>query len=206
MIIYTAIFGNYDKPAPTFLHSGVTDWIMFTDDINIEAPGWTVFSVPKSSENNTLNSRYWKHHPPQGKSLWVDGQIEIIDNKMIDLAIKTLDNHDLGLWRHPSRQCLYKEAEACFRVGHGHSVLGQSNYYSRKYSLPPEGGLWVTGVMARNMTEDIKSFQKTWWNHIVAHSVRDQISLPIVIHEHNIVPFDFPGSMYDFDLVKINYH
>jgi hypothetical protein len=206
MIIYTAIFGNYDKPTPTFSHPHVTDWIMFTDDINIDAPGWTVFLSPKIYENNTLNARYWKHNPPQGKSLWIDGQIEIIDNRMLDLALSTLEQEDFALWRHPWRDCLYDEAEACYRVGHGKVVLDQSDFYLKKYSLPKNNGLWVTGVMARNMSSRMRSFQEAWWNHILTHSVRDQISLPIALHENGIRPFDFPGNLYNFDLVKINYH
>jgi hypothetical protein len=125
---------------------------------------------------------------------------------MIDLAINSLEENDFCLWRHPWRDCMYQEAMECFYQGHGQIVIHQSDAYKKLYDLPKHSGLWVTSVLARNNTEKIQELQEKWWLHICNYSPRDQISLPVVLHDTNVRPFDFPGDLYDFDLVKINFH
>jgi len=61
-VIYTAIFGGYDKlPEPTFIPEG-WDFICFTDS-NIQSDIWTIKNVPAIYEDSTRNARKHKLLP-----------------------------------------------------------------------------------------------------------------------------------------------
>jgi hypothetical protein len=206
LIIYTAIFGDYDIPVPAFKSSLIEASILFTDNIKIHAPGWHVIHSPKISDNPIHNARYWKLHPPSGCSIWLDGQISLTNEILIVNSMKALEKYDIVLWRHPWRHCLYQEAQECYNLGYGQNVLDQANHYKNHYNFPENYGLWETGVLARRTTDNLLQMHELWWKHIRDYSYRDQVSFPLMLNLYNIVPFDLPDLMRDGKRVSLNMH
>lgn len=206
MIIYSAIFGDYDIIAPAYKSSLIEASILFTDNPKMHAPGWHVIHAPKIYSEPVYNSRYWKMHPPSGSSIWLDGQIRLSSDLLIVDAIRALEKYDIALWRHPIRSCLYDEAHECFDLGYGQKVLDQAAFYKNQYEFPVGYGLWETGVIARRMTDSMYKMCEDWWTHILSYSYRDQISLPVVLNQNNIVPFDLPDTMRDGKRVIMELH
>jgi hypothetical protein len=206
LILYTAIFGDYDIPLPAPKSSLIESCLLFTDNIKIHAPGWQVIRSPIISHDDVFNARYWKLHPPAGCSIWLDGQISLTSDQLIIEAMRALEKYDIALWRHHSRHCLYQEAKECFDLGHGQNVLDQAHHYKDDYNFPENYGLWETGVLIRRTTDNLLQMHELWWKHIRDYSYRDQISFPLMLNLYNIVPFDLPDLMRDGKRVSLGLH
>ena len=191
-VIYTAIFGGYDKlPEPTFLPEG-WDFICFTDT-DIISEHWTINKVPAIYEDSTRNARKYKLLPhrwfPQYEySLWVDGNIIIRDN-INELIQKYLSDSNLAVHDHNQnvldpRNCVYDEANTIFYFGKKNGnykddpqiIHKQIQGYADE-GYPQKNSLAVTMQLLRRHNEsDCIETMEQWWQEIKYNSKRDQLS------------------------------
>ena len=191
-VIYTAIFGGYDKlPDPTFIPVG-WDFICFTDS-DIQSDVWTIKKVPAIYEDSTRNARKYKvlpHRwfPGYEYSLWVDGNI-IIQSDVNELIDHYLNNVNLAVHDHNQnvldpRSCVYKEAETIFYFGKKNGnykddpevIHKQIQGYADE-GYPKDNSLAVTmQVIRRHNEPDCIKTMETWWQEIKYNSKRDQLS------------------------------
>lgn len=205
MIIYSALFGRYDRPYPAFKHKGVS-WVLFTDTPEVEAPGWTIHGITPRFDNPRTESKYWKTHPPSGLSIYIDCHVEIHDGRFIEMAAKCLEKGELCLWPHTERDCIYDEARACFKQKLDKNAFKQVKHYKKTIDHPRHGGLWMGGIIARKSTVNVGRFNNVWWSHILRFPERDQISLPVAISEAKIKVTPFDGTVADNIYVGIGDH
>jgi len=125
----TAIYGNYEFSCKPFVKQTIdTDFICFTDNINIISNGWTIDNRPyhminKSSldnntytnsltnNNHTFNiSKYYKQAfkniPILNKYdviVWLDGTIEIIYDKTSEYILSKIYEEKIIGWNHEWR-------------------------------------------------------------------------------------------------------
>jgi hypothetical protein len=118
--------------------------------------------------------------PDFDRWLWIDGCLQV----RADPRRLVLDCSDspLAVFRHPHRNCLYKEAEACkkFRKDSPDLLRQQIEAYRFK-GYPPSNGLAETACVLRRRTPEIVQFNDAWWNELRTHSVRDQVSFPFAV-------------------------
>ena len=191
-VIYTAIFGGYDKlPDPTFLPEG-WDFICFTDS-DIKSDVWTIKNVPAIYEDSTRNARKYKllpHRwfPDYDYSLWVDGNI-IIQSDVNELIEHYLQDVNLAVHDHNQnvldpRDCVYKEADTIFYFGKKNGnykddpevIHKQVQGYANE-GYPKDNSLAVTmQVLRRHNESDCIKTMETWWQEIKYKSKRDQLS------------------------------
>ena len=191
-VIYTAIFGGYDKlPEPTFIPEG-WDFICFTDS-NIQSDIWTIKNVPAIYEDSTRNARKHKllpHRlfPNYDYSLWVDGNI-IIQSDVNELIEQYLQDANLAVHDHNQnvldpRNCVYKEADTIFYFGKKNGnykddpkvIHKQVQGYADE-GYPQDNTLAVTmQVLRRHNEPDCIKTMETWWQEIKYKSKRDQLS------------------------------
>ena len=191
-VIYTAIFGGYDKlPDPTFIPEG-WDFICFTDS-DIESKVWTIKKVPAIYEDPTRNARKYKllpHRwfPTYEYSLWVDGNI-IIQSDVNELINQYLEDVNLAVHDHNQnildpRDCVYKEADTIFYFGKKNGnykddpkvIHNQVQGYADE-GYPRGNSLAVTmQVLRRHNASDCIKTMETWWQEIKYKSKRDQLS------------------------------
>ena len=124
-VVYTAITPGYDalKSLPS-RWGGAADFVAFADGAR-PAPGWELRPLYRRFRDPCRNAKVHKLLPheyfPQAEySLWIDGSIVIISTLPLEQWADTyLREHDLAVFQHPNRTCLYDEALYCL-----HKQLG----------------------------------------------------------------------------------
>lgn len=113
-------------------------------------------------------------------TVWVDGNVSLKTDagKLIEL----LGDADMALFKHPYRDCLYKEYE------HARERVSKDQYESideqvKKYrdeGMPEKFGLAECGMIIRKEGPIVEEFNNRWWAEICRYSHRDQMSFPYV--------------------------
>lgn len=191
-VVYTAIFGGYDPLRPLLPHVAdcETQFVCFTDDSRLSAPGWETITLPMSDPIEPPwrtakrvkilgHERLWDF----SQSVWLDGSIAILKPPQ---EIFQLFSQELGLFWH-SRGCVYREAAACIsrRKDHPDRIRRQIERY-RDQGHPARWGLWMGGFLFRRHSQAILEFNQRWWDEVAGSSCRDQLSLPYVLRTSTI--------------------
>ena len=189
-VVYTAIADRYDdlKPLPSRVRSSVI-CIAFLDDATrdrISDPGgWIIKSLVAPDPTPLYRAKRFKVladqvlPPGTEESLWVDGSIRISEELDIVREFEDcLSFHDLALFRHPRRECIYDEADVCVRLGLDEpSVIARQIAGYRRAGYPESNGLAMAGIIFRRHSPRIGEFNAMWWSEIMEGSSRDQLSL-----------------------------
>jgi hypothetical protein len=209
--LYTAVYGRSDwiKPAPK-----VPDDVqcLFYTDTDEQASaalqqGWQPVIVPhyvatlKGDPRITapmLAHKWWKTHPElacptSDVSLWIDGSMEVKVGDYVERCLDALGAADWACVPHPSRDCIYPEAEYSATLTwryDGPSILAQANFYRQFH--PPGWGLIATGANVRRHTPEVIDLCHRWWEENINWSHQDQISLPVLLRlAEGKVPFNY---------------
>lgn len=195
--LYTAIYGESDWPKP-IPDLGV-ETVMYTDSERTaeqaQAAGWSVWIIPHYITTlrgdpkivaPMLAHKYWKCHPAVALpdcdvSLWIDGSMEITRLDYVDLCVAALGEDDWACVAHPTRNCIYPEAEYSATLTwkyDGPSILAQAQFYGQFH--PPNTGLQATGANARRHTPEVLELSALWWQECLNWSHQDQVSLPVL--------------------------
>ena len=197
--IYTCIVGPYDMPKTPLLHYSNCKYILFTDQINVEAPGWEVRPLPAqvlAQANPTAKNRYLKFHPHEffdtDYSIYIDGNVRPLtswEGMLPPAGSKT----GLAMFTHPYRDCIYTEAKACLALGKGNpeKLKAQIVRYQQE-KFPAHYGLnEATLIVADLRNSKSKEILTAWWNEFLnSASNRDQIALPYVLWKMGLKPAD----------------
>lgn len=174
--LWTSGFGHIESRVPVTMLQG-------TGKSSPVIPTWEQVIVP-SMRKVRKHARYFKtmvHEvlPDADVSVWVDANLRLLAPPKI--ALKWLQHRDLAAFRHPDRECLFREAEFCLAVKKGTTgkIRRQIEVY-KQFRMPLNYGLASTRCVVRRHTKAQKKVNEAWWKEIQTYSVRDQISLPFV--------------------------
>jgi hypothetical protein len=132
-------------------------------------------------------------YDPQEWSVYVDADIFIPEQKLID-EVKA-SGKDIGVFKHPERDCVYKEADEILARGKDTRENLKSHIeHLKSIGWPEHAGLAACGVIVRHHTEEIKRLNEKWWIEICTHSKRDQLSFPYIFRDVHY----FEGNIYDY--------
>lgn len=185
-IVYTSIFDNYDelkpvKPAPGW------KYICFTNT-DMKADGWEVVKVDKEFRiNRKIKLMPHKYLPPHDISIYRDGNIELADS-----PDKIIEGKNYCVMIHPDRNNLQDELKACIRLKKGNEeqmTKQVEQYLSEGY---PGQGLTSNGVIIRKNSEQNNAINEAWWNEVLNHSGRDQLSFGYVCWKNKLNYETFP--------------
>jgi hypothetical protein len=184
--VYTAIAGDYDcLKVPTRFDENC-DYYCFTDrDISWQNV-WTRRGFTWRHEDPVRVARQVKHlphdyFPDHEWSLWIDANLQL-NCLPQDLMPSSPDSWDLAVWRHPYRDCLYAEAEACVREDKDDAatIHAQADRY-RAQGFPEHAGLMENNVLVRRHNAPAMiELAQAWWQEIARGSRRDQLSFPFI--------------------------
>lgn len=191
LVVYTALFGDYDVlNEPAEKYEGC-DFICFTDQKNIISDIWEIHLIEECDLPANLMNRKYKILPHQflpsyKYSLYVDSNISIIKNPL-DLKNKYLLDSDLALVlpKHFSRNCIYDEAFVLLRSGRtiAHKVFSQMiNYRYNGYTCQTKMG--ENNILLRKHRQT-SSIMDLWWSEILKETQRDQLSLAYILWKTN---------------------
>ena len=190
--LYSAIYGGYDLPKVIPASLGVPAY-MFTnnsDTANLaKERGWRVKFVDlDTSWSPMMKHKWWKIHPEKALpdydvSMWIDGSMTVIVDDYVDRCVNALDNDDMVMVPHPSRNCIYDEAAYSATLTwryDAQAITAQAAYY-RTIGHPTQWGLFATGANVRRHNDAIRDLGRHWWWENTQRSHQDQISLPVLV-------------------------
>ena len=185
-VIYTCITGSYEKIVdPTYIQPDF-DYICFTDNPNQISKVWKFREIPeelqkysKVKQQRLIKICPHKYLSEYDESLWLDGSIDILAdmNKFISNYCN-IQNKSVYIRRHPTRRCIYVEANTCIAMKKDTSI--NINPQIKKYkeeNFPVNFGLVETGYIYRKHHDPycIK-LMNLWANELINGSHRDQLS------------------------------
>lgn len=203
-LIYTSVFGDYDRILPPVRREDGIDYVAVTDRQALSVPGWTSMAVdPTEIGGPRLANRHFKmlaHEifPGYDASIYLDGNIRVLGNMSEFFARIEGSDAALGLYRHPSRSTVREEVEQCIRrrqVTDASAAFAELKDY-RDQGFPDEaGGLIEASILLRNHRHPrLKGAMEEWWRLFRAHQSRDQFSLPFVLWRTGIPTVLFDDS------------
>lgn len=181
-VVYTALFGAYDRLASPPKKNRNCDYICFTDQANV-APGWKVIKVESGNESPTIMNRKFKILPHKylsqySSSLYVDSNIKICKDPSVIIE-KYLAYCHLACPKHFERDCTFLEINECVRLGKISQHEGE--VIEEKYktdNFPKKYGLAENNIIIRKHNDQkLIELMEHWWESFLAGPKRDQLSL-----------------------------
>jgi hypothetical protein len=178
IVVYTALFGNYDTLQPVSPRPGVR-FVAFTDQPD-DIAGWECLRPRLTEETNQLENRKYKTRPhllfPHAEwTIYIDANLRLT---VPPTAIIRECCDGLNVFLHNVRQCAYSEAEV-IRKQVSSAVLDRQLGRYRDSGFPVKYGLFWGGLVVRS--DAANSFNEYWWREVQAGVSRDQVSLPYTV-------------------------
>jgi len=199
-VLYTAIFGDRDDLKPIKREKGI-DYVVFTHNPELKSNDFTVVVCPLIDIDPCRNARFYKVNSDfvlkdYEYSAWIDANISWYGSNLGALFDKYLKYHDIAIHSHPKRNCIYDEAEKCIESERDRKelILAQMEKYKAEY-YPANYGLVSSSIVFRRHTRAATHFNHQWWNEVLNHSRRDQLSFNYVAWKLGIEYFTIPGHV-----------
>jgi hypothetical protein len=207
-VVYSAVVGGYDQIRPAITWEPDLDYVVFTDDQTPEAPApWMRRPLPKQLGNPRLTARYIKVHPHEvvpeyDVSMWVDSSFAVC--AYAHRVESFVDSHQLALFAHPDRTCVFDELEAieALRLEED-AAVENARRILELHGVSRNGGLSATGILIRRHHDQrvVKAMSR-WWKCIAEVSGRDQLSIDLVLGLEGVPPCRIPGSVWHNELAQ----
>jgi hypothetical protein len=180
MIVYTVIFNDYDRLQQP-RHIEGARFVCFTDRVPANPGAWEVQIIDRAALNPFAQRAFkilsHRVFPDSEVTLYLDGTFELTADPL-EIAGELLARHDMALFRHPQRQGVYAELEACADLGKEEpEIVAHVADRYRLEGMPDDGYLHAAGFILRRHTEQVASFNEMWFDELRATSVRDQPAL-----------------------------
>jgi hypothetical protein len=183
IVVYTCISGGYDKLKEVFKKESNISYICFTDDNEITSDTWDIRKIPEFLNylEPTKRARCLKILPhlflnDYDVSVWVDGAIEVLGNinELVSLKLK----NNFAIPKHPDRLCVYDEGLKVVEMNKDKKEIVNNQLHIYKgMNYPEKFGLVQSNVIIRNHNEEeVIKLCELWWNELLRHSKRDQLS------------------------------
>jgi hypothetical protein len=184
--VFTSIIGKKDNLIDDQVTKGA-NFIAFT---NQKSKTWKTVKPYDKFKDDRRNSRIYKIMPHMffntEFSLWIDGNVKlkVPAQQIVDTFLK---DKDIALWKHQNRDCVYAEAEACYKFNKDTpEALGEHIREYKKRGIPAHNGLYAATVIIRRHTKRINELNEKWWAEYSRYSKRDQISFPVAFPANEV--------------------
>jgi hypothetical protein len=236
----TAIYGSYESSCKKYIKQTInSDFICFTDNKNIKSNGWTIDITPYhylnkskldndsfvnsiSNNKHTFNiAKYYKQafrNIPILKKydviVWLDGTIEITNNKTSEWILNNIYNYKVIGWIHGYSKCLEDEVNSSNFLRYNSMYWNSqqqpiqnvnkqyAEYLKEGYDINyfstidnREGyGIWITCFVAFLNNDEVNKFLDLWYLQTLKYSTQDQVSFPFVVQKSNLIPYTLPDN------------
>lgn len=197
IVIYTAIFGNYDIPQEPVIVPDNCEFVLISDQKIADNSAWKRLDPNKVIPNymeltNAERNRFCKMFPHKifqdiRYTIYIDGNIKVVSD------LTEFVNHDfrhgMQFHKHKSRNCVYEEMEACriLKKAQKSAIESYSRVLQRR-GFPAQYGMAECNVIVRDSSVNkMKIIMEMWWNEFRNNEVkRDQLSLPYLLWQNGI--------------------
>lgn len=202
-LIYTAVFGGYDRVYPPVKPEPGVDYVIVTEDAAVQVPGWRTlradinsFATPKAAN---LYHRALIHRmlPGYDASLYIDGNIRLLGPTSPLFEALKESGAALMLFAHPLRHTVSEELEAVIAAGKvADADRGRQEVESYlNNGFPDNIGLGETTIILKNHRHPKLDDAMSLWSELFQqHLSRDQLSLPYVVWKSNLDVAWIPGT------------
>ena len=217
IVVYTAVLNDHDDLRGTLnmnahgaghFNDRFVRYVRFVD-CPMRRPnfqGWENIVLPPSDhprraakEMKILPHRFF---PDADFSLWMDGSFSL-NYAPAWLIEQGLQDADIALYPHPYRfETIYDEAQAVIDCGLDDPAIVRAQVQRyRELGFPKTGPLYFGGVILRRHSPAMTEFNEAWWHEIQTGSIRDQLSLPVLLWQRPhlkvrlMEPEDMPTSI-----------
>lgn len=188
LLVYTAVFGGYDRVFPPVVPEAALDYVLVTDDPALKPAGWRVLLVDPavygSSKAANLHFKALMHRelPGYDASLYVDGNVRLLGRTSEVFAKFLATGAALGVFRHPSRDRVADEVESCINGRKGDPATLRAEYaaYREEGFADDQGLIEATIILKNHNAPDMDPAMGLWRDLFSRFRTRDQLSLPVV--------------------------
>lgn len=194
-VIYCAITGSYDSILQPRVVAPGWDYVMFVEKgasavaeasaQGVEKVGvWEIRHVDQDHGGSIATSRYYKLNPQAVLPeydwwLWIDGNIEILDDTLYRCAEKAIESGGVyfGL-PHPFRDDTADEILQIhrMRIISYSKALRMIDFLYKEEGFPRHYGLLENNIILRRNCPIIVSFNTLWWEMFKKFPPRDQFT------------------------------
>jgi hypothetical protein len=204
IVVYTCVFGSYDRVFPPVRPEHGVDYVMLTDDAANSVAGWRTVVVDTTRFRSRKGpNRYFKmlaHRrelPRCDVSVYVDGNLRVLGG-IRELAEAFLrEGVAVGMCAHPLRSSVAEEAECCLarrKVQDERAVRAELAAYVAD-GFPDRAGLHETGVILKNHGHSaLDPAMDLWWECFERYDTRDQLSFPYVRWKLGLATYEIKPS------------
>ena len=191
IVVYSALFGNYDALLP-FSKEKNFDYFLFTNNKIKTSTNWTILPIPQEIEKMNISTfkkqRYLKLHPHiyfnnYKLSIYMDTSFIIIGN-LTEFLLRLLSpKFNIYILEHQLRNNISSEMEAV-KLLHFETEqminLIKIKYNTKKF--PDNIGLSENCLIIRYHNErEIINLMEEWWEEVAVLSHRDQLSFNYIL-------------------------
>jgi hypothetical protein len=187
--VFTALIGGYEllteQPAAA---GGGTDLVCFTDDPGLKSDTWQVRLIePRFPRDTVRSARRLKILGPElladyDETLWIDNSVELRCDPCV-IFDEWLAEHDLALPLHSFRQSVVAEFDAVERgaLDDAARIHEQLIAYAAIRPATLEERPYWTAILARRRSRPVLEAMQLWYEQVLRHSRRDQLSINYVL-------------------------
>jgi len=217
MVVYTAVLNDHDdlrgpmngRPHGSGLfNERYVRYVRYVDQPmkRPDAQGWENIRLTTSDHprRTAKQIKILPHRcfPDATVSLWMDGSFSL-NYAPAWLAEHGLGDADIALYPHPYRhETIYDEAQAVMDCGLDDPAIVRAQVQRyRELGFPKTGPLYFGGILLRRHSPAMEEFNEAWWREIEQGSIRDQLSLPVLLWQRPhlkvrlMEPEDMPTSL-----------
>jgi glycosyltransferase involved in cell wall biosynthesis len=195
-VVYTCLFGFSEEFADHRYEREDIDFICFTDDPELRSEFWDIRLMPPGLLDPARAAKRIKHlphryFPDYEWSLYIDNTVLLkIAPKEIYRRFLQPAQSSMVCFRHGERNCVYDEAEAVLGLGYDepYRVRRQMEYYEGLGYPRGNGLLWSAFLLRRHHDGALIAVMEQWHDQVLMHSLRDQLSLAVVLHYNHFTP------------------
>lgn len=203
----SACYGRYDTiKAPVEQEVAVDEWILVTDEADIDAPGWTVVHEPRPHLHPNVAAKVPKFRPDlyvsSDTSIWIDASA-IIQPTLAGRALEKLSlANEWAMFPHPQRTRITDEVKASRGLPKYDELdlEGQVQHYIRNGYTNGES-LWATGVIARKFSERDVAVGDAWLTEVCRWGFQDQLSFSYVKWKFGMKPTHLGADLWSNDII-----
>jgi|SRR5919112_2769232 hypothetical protein len=197
--IYTVITGGYDTLKDPLIKSEGWEYICFTDDPGLTSDTWEIRVI--NAQEVALDSQRLQRKikilahvflPQYRFTIYLDGST--VQTRDFNKLLQSIQyKGGMALKKHRKRNCVYEEVAACVKLNKDSRVVlidQMQHYYNSGY--PANNGLYESGILIRENCYAVNSICTKWYSELEKYSIRDQVSLPYVMHIWGFKPQVIP--------------